>query len=692
MWLLFKKDMSKEFELDKHVTYLFEIEKINFLAGQNNGGKSYFLRNILSNTVKVFIDKDSIISELKKINVDKDYQKISYDDINKLEINNFNEVLNNYMILTEQLKMIQEDAKPRGGIQYGMGYSGGLQNKTQNSYTIGTEDVVQLLSTFNIPIPSNDKCYVTFDEIYYQIETYRNNIWKKMIEDFLEELENIDETDLFKFGDIIHLMGIEKKYEDRMNIEEIFKFYIPIFRSIRHPLKKVNEKTTIDNLGDIYKDRVMNEYRLNEDEIKVFTGLDLYFDFKQRLLGNKSERKKVNEFEKFISTHFFNGKDLTIVPDEETFELKIDIENDHDLFFYQVGDGISSLIIMLYYCFMSDEIEDKPKILCIEEPESNFHPGFQRLFINIISYYQKFKNFVFIFTTHSNHLIDIGVSEYKNALLYLANKEENKIHISKTNDRLLVNNTLEVKSTSVCIANKVIWIEGKYDALYIRLLLTLKNINDEQKNSIEDYDYCYLPYAGANIVNIDFSLDNDEGTKQFISKATSINPNYILIMDDDGIENQKNGAKYKRYLSLKEKLGNNLYKLKVREIENIFPETIVKGFISSNIKEITYDGKKYSQNEIVELMEIKYDDYKNKKLGNYINSKLKKLFPTLELKTITGRENGFSTKSGENGFLYDKELFHTAVTEWFNNEQVKYDSLPEETQDLIDFVDKFIRK
>ena len=76
---------------------------------------------------------------------------------------------------------------------------------------------------------------------------------------------------------------------------------------------------------------------------------------------------------------------------------------------------------------------------------------------------------------------------------------------------------LGVKPSSVQIANKIIWVEGKYDAFYIRLLLNKKNINESGRKYIEDYDYVFVPYGGSNGTLINFSLNDDiDNSKDFI--------------------------------------------------------------------------------------------------------------------------------------------------------------------------------
>ena len=74
---------------------------------------------------------------------------------------------------------------------------------------------------------------------------------------------------------------------------------------------------------------------------------------------------------------------------------------------------------------------------------------------------------------------------------------------------------------------------------------------------------------------------------------------------------ETNGEKLARYKKLEEALGDKIYKLEVREIENLFPEEVVKKFIEQGLKQ---EFKKQ-----LDLTGVEYEDYKGKKLGKYIN-------------------------------------------------------------------------
>ena len=74
---------------------------------------------------------------------------------------------------------------------------------------------------------------------------------------------------------------------------------------------------------------------------------------------------------------------------------------------------------------------------------------------------------------------------------------------------------------------------------------------------------------------------------------------------------ETNGEKLARYKKLEGALEDKIYKLAVREIENLFPEGVVKKFIEQGLKQ--------EFKEQLDLTGVEYEDYKGKKLGKYIN-------------------------------------------------------------------------
>ena len=669
MWLLLKEDLSKKFKNECNYTYLFPINKNNFFIGKNNSGKSYFSRFLMKNTIKIYRDKSELIKDISEniLNIPRDI--MAFTGLKNKQINKF---VSEFLKYEELLKKIDNSKKDSGNsIKY---FSTG-EVINQYNYDNSEELFVEIkpLLTFLGLFKDNIRNVLNSDVVPKKSEI-QNRIISEFRDGFIEQLNNIPDEEIYELGDLLIRLEFFKNRSNDTN-----KYYIPVMRSIRHPEKDV---TVTEEKDDIYKTRSMLEYQLDGKEIKVVTGLSFYKNYKRDLLGSREKRERINKFEQFLSEYFFDGENISIIPDEETFELKININNaKEDRFIYEVGDGISSLLIIIYTLFI--EADDNDKLFFIEEPEISFHPGFQRLLINIITYYEKFKNCIFFFSTHSNHLIDIGVNEIKNSNLVLCKKDEKNIISIKIQEEEY-NEILEelgVQASSVRIANKIIWVEGKYDALYIRLLLNLKNMHTENKKKyIEDYDYCFVPYGGANMELIKFDLEQeDEENQKFIVKAEKINSKYMIVLDDDNMLQKSNSKKLLRYQKLKEKLGDKIYKLEVREIENLFPEEVVRSYIYNGI----------INKSKLEGMTLDYSKYKNQKLGDYINKKILKQYENADLKVITGRKDGFKS----NGFLYSKQKFYDEVLKWSKKEDFNYeDDVTLEAKKLIDEIEKFIEK
>lgn len=661
MWILLNESISNKFKNENNYTYLFPINRNNFMIGKNNSGKSYFMRFIIKNLIDIYISRDQLIHEIKQFIHESNITMDLYKTIEIKEIKDICEKYDNYLIMLN--KIIDS------GVENGSSVWGAKSYKRHN-YTNAQELINEVKDLM---------CFLGFANYgteTFDSEIYNNqqNIKNKIVEDFnkkiIEVFDKIDDSKIPLLGTFLNNIGFinlpKRKFKE---------YYFPTIRGLRNPIKDIHENIIQE---DIYKKRIVAEYAFNEN-IEINTGLDFYKSYKEGLLGKKEDRNKISEFEKFLSQYFFDGADISIIPDEKYFELKINVNDEtEDRYIFEVGDGISSMIILMYPIFI-EASEDNYNLFFIEEPENSFHPGFQRLLISVLTNNERFKKCIFFYSTHSNHLIDIGTNEMKNSNVYLCKKNnDNSMEIKYQNDEFNeVIEELGVQASSVRIANKVIWVEGKYDAFYIRLLLNLKNSTQKY---IEDYDYCFLPYGGSNMKLIEFvSSNSEEKNEEFIVKANIINPKYMVVLDADDIEDNKNANKYKRYIKLKEKLGDRIYKLEVREIENLFPESVLESFIYNNIK----DKSKIND------LKLDYNLYKNKKLGEFINKELLKIYEGSDLNSITGRKNGFEN----DGFLYNKQKYYDEVLSWTRSKDFSYENdVPEEAKRLIEIIENFIKE
>ncbi|WP_199103201.1 ATP-binding protein [Aquitalea sp. ASV11] len=181
-------------------------------------------------------------------------------------------------------------------------------------------------------------------------------------------------------------------------------FYIPTLRGLR----PIGEAAG----SDLLKSRTYKDYfDANTDEKRIITGLDLYELFQRNLLGTPQQRALVKQYEKLLSDHFFEHKEVTIIPEYGKDTLAVKIGDEDQFPIYQLGDGLQQIIIITSSAFLNRD----SSLFYIEEPETHLHPGMLRTLINFLSNHTSHQYFI---TTHSNHLLDLseedsGISIFK---------------------------------------------------------------------------------------------------------------------------------------------------------------------------------------------------------------------------------------------------------------------------------------
>ena len=136
---------------------------------------------------------------------------------------------------------------------------------------------------------------------------------------------------------------------------------------------------------DIYKLIISHEY-FNDDinlSQNIFTGGQLYKEIKKMLLGDVNDRKTITKFEIFLRDNFFSDYDVVqLIPNDTEKVLFVKIGDD-EREIYNWGDGTQQLIIILYSLFKHKS--ERNCLFFIEEPETYFHPGILRKFIDVIN-------------------------------------------------------------------------------------------------------------------------------------------------------------------------------------------------------------------------------------------------------------------------------------------------------------------
>lgn len=378
--------------------------------------------------------------------------------------------------------------------------------------------------------------------------------------------------------------------------------YIPVLRGLRPFDDSLQPK-------DFYLDRTIKDYfRGAKKNIReeMYTGNGLFYDCRRLLLGKKSDRDKIKDFEIFLSKTFFSDAEVSIIPRENDHVVHIRIGDD-EFPIYELGDGIQAVIILMYPMFFS---AGERVNFFIEEPEQFMHPGFQRVFLEALGR-KEFAKFQYFITTHSNHLLDLSMENtLVSVFTFRKNAVEGKANFVIRNvkgDDVEILDLLGVRKSSVFLSNCTIWVEGITDRIYLRKYIDLYQAANGERQFTEDIHYSFVEYGGNNITHWSF-LDSEDPEHGNIQVERICNRLFLLADSDGekrGIEEEKseNGTKKAvRHLKLKERLGENYYRLSCREIENLLVPSVIEEVVSQwEGKELDFSAfseKKYAAEQL----------------------------------------------------------------------------------------------
>ncbi len=527
---------------DFSIKYIPNIKRINIFIGENNSGKSRFMRNLVVSDMAKILSNDY---------VEKGYTKSYRNDILSY-IKKINEIDENFL------------------------YDSKLQEKTD------TEFFYEIQSKIDIYREDNSK-------IEYPISSYITNI-ESRLNNMLSELcrvsKLISQTSITKQSPIYIpiLRGIEN-----------FNIYFDIGRnkdtlnSISMDQKQRDALESYkDNANHIYLNKIQKAYGINQN--LIFTAENLYTDITNKLLGEEKGREFIKDFQKFISEEFYDGKEFTLIPQKQKGYLNVKIGKQEKPL-HELGDGIKQIITVLYKIF---ENKDNEKIFFIEEPELNLHPGFQRKLMEILQM-DIFSKHQYFITTHSNHFID-SCFDYDNISIYKftnINGANNKFRIVNSSPKdITLLQELGVNNSSVFLANCTIWLEGISDKILIKKYLEVYFKKKKITKYKEDINYAFVEYGGNNITHWDFEPTDLIET----INASGITNKSFIICDND---NDSKGKK-KRKENLKKIFKENYCELTVREIENTISKHILEKtlFDGNDVKyKKEFEQKDYTNKE-----------------------------------------------------------------------------------------------
>jgi len=539
---------------------LSKLNKLNIFIGANNSGKSRLLRFIYSDKVLSFcvdqINLEQFTVELHELYhiINDQLTKLGVDDASNNEIPGIKKTLLNWI-----------------------GKSKNLNYETATNFTRDFYHFWNRALQFQHTSANGIRSYSGMDSsnidriIKNEILAYDNRIKTLIPSDFTYHVE---------------------------------KIYIPILRGLR-PIQFNSQTNSFESI-DNYSTRTLRDYFSEQSEKlrkEIFTGLGLYENLKRKLLGKQDDRKDVRRFENFLSENFFNNLPTNLIPsiDDDTVHLTI---GDEERPIYSLGDGIQSIITLLYPLFFN---QGKNMLVFIEEPECSLHPGLQRIFLETLMK-KEFDTFQYFITTHSNHFLDITL-ELENISVYTFHKVETengkKFKIEHTsNEDSKVLDLIGARTSAVFLSNCTIWLEGITDRLYLKKYLEVYQkwlLEQSELKTLykEDYNYSFVEYGGGNVVHWSFA---DESSWDKI-KANRISSKIYLIADKDSTDVTPDSAKARRLELLKSQLGDNFRVVGAREIENTLSPTVLSSSIfeleKENAKNLKFDKENLSQQKYI---------------------------------------------------------------------------------------------
>jgi hypothetical protein len=286
------------------------------------------------------------------------------------------------------------------------------------------------------------------------------------------------------------------------------------------------------------------------------------------------------------------------------------------------------------------------------------HLGYQRILMETFQR-EEFKHFQYFITTHSNHFLDITLDS-NNISVYTVEQSGSKnkkptftitnVENADTNVLALIG----VQNSSVFLSNCTIWVEGITDRIYLRKYLEIIQ-KDKVVQYKEDTHFSFVEYGGNNITHWSF-LDSDDPNHKNIL-VDRLCGKLFLITDNDSTGFKMNEQlpanatkKMKRLKQLQDKLGERFYCLAVREIENLLTPNVLKKVI------LDYEGRN-GESDSINFSKLKYDNYKYKKIGNYIDSNVK----------YSNKQDLTRKYSSDSGTVNDKVNFAKKAVEYIND-------------------------
>ncbi len=242
----------------------------------------------------------------------------------------------------------------------------------------------------------------------------------------------------------------------------------------------------------------------------------------------------------------------------------------------QSGSGLKTIILVLINLILVPEIENariNQYIFAFEELENNLHPAIQKRLFSYLYKQAQINDVHFVFTTHSNVVIDLFSDKEDTQLLHISHNGEvaTVSPVTTYGSKKTVLDDLEFKASDLLQSNGVVWVEGPSDRVYIN-----KWIHEYSEGKLQEgIHYQCLIYGGALKSHLSAEVPDE------VAKAIAIlniNQNAVFFTDRD---RDTATAKLKAtVIRLKEEFFQHATSLffitEGREIENYIPVSSVR--------------------------------------------------------------------------------------------------------------------
>jgi len=490
------------FEPNKTSKLLTTFDKFNLFVGTNNSGKSRFLRFFFSRE-NILIITDNRINEI----FEEDFKRQLISSLSTIKYNSSS---------------------------YGFEYK----------HHTKVNEFLNLIDT---------KSQVFFDSFGCFIE----GLLSIKEEDFIES-RVYPKHSLTRV--ISQYKGIANNIINKINSLQVgrdgFEYlYIPVIRGLR-PIQVEGANFTNE---DSYLKRTKKDYfagmkTLNQN---IYTGLSIYKDVMKLLLGTEQQRESISDFQVFLSDNIFFKK-VILIPKYEEDVLHIKIGNEAQREIFNLGDGLQSLITILFPIFIR---RNKKSLVFVEEPELHLHSGWQKLLLKALN---KFENHQFFFSTHSNSFLNS-----KRVKIFNVSRVKNKSIITYTNlesSKVKILDDLGYRPSDLFQTNYILWVEGPSDKFYLKKFLY--ELFPELRIN-KDYEIMF--YGGSNYNHFLKTAGLFD-----LTTIKTINRSFGIIFDSD---RESKSQKYnKQKLEIKcifEDDDSFCWLTKYREIENYIPISVL---------------------------------------------------------------------------------------------------------------------